>query len=121
MTRQRKRKATDAERQQLEHAILSAILTKGEAGTDVAHDLFERPDDVEPRTWGAIAGGLQAEGLIRRVGDSHTRRSVAHGRRIGQYAIEDAETVQQRCKRLEASAARKRAIQRKLPGMEAEQ
>ena len=114
MTRRPKRKATDAERRQLEHAILSAVLTKGEAGTDDAHNQYELPDDVEPRTWGAITGGLQAEGLIRRVGDSHTRRRIANGRRIGRYVIADAKRARQRCDRLAASTARKRMIPRSL-------
>lgn len=114
MTRCPKRKATDAERRQLAHAILSAVLTKGEAGTDDAHELFELPEDVEPRTWGAVTGGLQVEGLIRRIGESHTHRRVGHGRRIGRYVLANAGKAQQRCDRLAASAARKRPVMRTL-------
>ena len=115
MTSRPKRKATDAERRQLEHAILSAVLTKGEAGCDDAHDLFELPDDVEPRIWGAITGGLQAEGLIRRTGETHTRRAVAHGRRVGLYRVIDAELARKYRDRLAASTARKRPAQLSLP------
>ena len=116
MTRQPTRQATDAEQRQIERAILAALLTKGEAATtDDAHELFELPDDVEPRTWGAITGGLQAKGLIRRVGDRHTTRRIAHGRRIGLFRVTDAARARQRCELLAASAGRKRPAQLSLP------
>ena len=114
MTRRTYRKATATERQQLQHAVLSACLAKSEAGTDDAHELFELPEAVEPRTWGAVTGGLQAEGLIQRVSDSKTRRSVAHGRRIGLYRVTDTEHARQRCDTLAATAARKRPSQQTL-------
>ena len=50
---------------------------------------------MEQRAWGAVTTRLLAEGLLRRVGDYHTRRSVAHGRRIGRYRTPDAERARQ--------------------------
>ena len=114
MTRRSKRQATDTERKQIEHAVLSVVLTNGEAGTDEAHAQFELPEAVEPRIWGAITGGLLVKGLIRRVGETHTRRSAAHGRRIGVYAVTDAVQARKRRDVLAASAARKRLAQQTL-------
>ncbi|NQV29235.1 MAG: hypothetical protein HQ518_33185 [Rhodopirellula sp.] len=99
---------------QIEHALLTAILERGQAGTDDAHAMYELPETVDPRTWGSVTNGLQARGLIQRVGDSHTRRRVAHGRRIGRYIVTDRKLALKYCKRLARAAARKRRAQRSL-------
>jgi len=109
-----KRRATDSERKQIEHALLTAILERGQAGTDDAHDLFELPETVDSRTWGSVTNGLQARGLIQRVGDSHTRRRVAHGRRIGRYVVTDRKRALSHSERLAKAAARKRPAERCL-------
>ena len=96
------------------HALLSAVIDMGEASTDDAHARFELPPNVEQRAWGAVTTRLLAEGVLRRVGDSHTRRSVAHGRRIGRYQTPDADRARQYRDRLAASAARKWPTQRTL-------
>ena len=85
-----RRRATAAEQAQAAYALLSAVIETGEASTDDAHRKYELPPNVEQRTWGAVTTRLLAEGLLRRVGDHHTRRSVAHGRRIGKYRTPDA-------------------------------
>ncbi len=54
---------------------------------------------------------LLAEGVLRRVGDAHTRRSVAHGRRIGRYRATD--TSREYIAML-ATVARQRSAQRTL-------
>ncbi|MDA0284784.1 MAG: hypothetical protein O3B86_15670 [Planctomycetota bacterium] len=109
------RKATDAERAAMEHAILTAVLRNGRAGTDDAHTLFELPDDAEPRCWGAVLNGLVASGLLVRVGDMHTGRDIAHGRRIGLYEAVDAERLNRHVERLAAAVAQRRPAQMTLP------
>lgn len=110
---QRHRRATAAEQAQAAHALLSAVIDAGEASTDDAHARYELPPSVGPSSWGAITIRLLAEGVLRRVGDSHTRRSVAHGRRIGRYRTPDAERARQYRDRLATTAA-KRPAQRTL-------
>jgi hypothetical protein len=102
------------EMKQIEYALLTAILERGQAGTDDAHALFELPETVDPRLWGSATNGLQARGLIQRVGDSHTRRRVAHGRRIGRYIITDRKRALIYCRQLARMAARKRPAERSL-------
>ncbi len=83
------RRATAAEQAQAAYALLSAVIETGEASTDDAHRKYELPPSVEQRAWGAVTTRLLAEGVLRRIGDAHTRRSVAHGRRIGRYRATD--------------------------------
>lgn len=66
---------------------------------------------MEQRAWGAVTTRLLAEGVLRRVGDAHTRRSVAHGRRIGRYRATD--TSRDYLTTL-AKSARQRPAQRTL-------
>lgn len=87
------RKATDDERQQMEAALLAAVVEYGVASTDDAHARFELPDDVQPKTWGTITGILKAKALLCRIGEVQTRREIAHGRRIGVYVASDADAV----------------------------
>lgn len=86
MTDQTNRPATVTEQAQMAHALVSAVIDLGIASTDDAHQRYELPTTAEPRTWGAITNPLLADGVLCRVGDTHTRRRVAHGRRIGLYA-----------------------------------
>ena len=109
------RKATDPEKKAMEIAILTAVLRFGRAGTDNGHALFELPDDVEPRTWGAVLNGLVASGLLVRVAEMHTQRDIAHGRRIGLYEAVDAERLNRHVERLAAAAAQWRPAQMLLP------
>ena len=108
------RTATAAEQAKMAQALLSAVIEAGEASTDDAHTRYELPPGVKPRAWGAVTARLVAEGLLRRVGDSHTRRSVAHGRRIGRYRTPDVKRARQYRDTLAATAARKRSTQRTL-------
>ena len=87
------RSATPAEKSQMAHALVSAVIDLGVASTDDAHCRYELPSTVEPRAWGAIITRLLAHGVLRRVGDAHTRRRVAHGRRIGRYHAPDIATI----------------------------
>ena len=96
------------------HALLSAVIDMGEASTDDAHRRYELPPIVEQREWGIVTGRLLAEGVLRRVGDSHTRRSVAHGRRIGRYRTPDADRARQYRDRLAASTTKKKRMQGSL-------
>lgn len=112
------RRATVAEQAQAAHALLSAVLEHGAAGTDEAHRRFELPDSVDQRAWGAVTMRLTIDGILQRVGDRHTRRAVAHSRRIGVYVAPDPERAREHCERLAADAARPRPAQRTLPGME---
>ena len=109
------RKATEAEQAAMAHAQLTAVLKHGTAGTDHAHALFELPHEVEPRSWGAVCGGLVASGLLIRVGEMHTGRGIAHGRRIGLYAAVDMRRLEHHVKRLAATAAQRRPAQLTLP------
>ena len=113
------RRATAAEQSQAAFALLSVVIDLGEASTDQAHQKFELPPNVEPRTWGAVTMRLLAEGVLRRVGDAHTRRSVAHGRRIGRYVTSDVDRARQYRNTLATTAA-KRPAQRTLFGTEGE-
>ncbi len=51
MTRPHIRPATYAEKTQMECALLLAVIDRGIASTDDAHDRYELPSDVEPRSW----------------------------------------------------------------------
>jgi len=81
--RRSRRRASEAEQAQAAHALLTAILDQDEAATDDAHRRYELPSACDQRAWGAVTMRLLADGLIVRTGDQHTRRAVAHGRRIG--------------------------------------
>lgn len=109
-----RRRASASEQAQAAHALLSAVIDAGEASTDDAHSRYELPPSVEQRAWGAVTTRLLAEGVLRRVGDSHTRRSVAHGRRIGRYRATD--TSRDYLTTLAVSATRTRPAQRTLFG-----
>src|SRR5712691_4338429 len=85
----RPRRATVAEQAQAAHALMCAVIESGEALTDDAHRRYELPPTVEQRAWGAVPTRLLADGVLNRVGDRHTRRSVAHGRRFGRYRTPD--------------------------------
>lgn len=102
------RKATDAERQQMEAAFLAALLERGVATTDDAHSLFELDADVQPKVWGSIVGALLAMGFIQRIGETPTRRAIAHGRRIGVFIATDVEEVRRYLAGLLASLTRRR-------------
>lgn len=106
-----RRRATAAEQAQAAYALLCAVIDAGEASTDDAHVRYELPATVEQRAWGAVTTRLLAEGVLRRVGDAHTRRSVAHGRRIGRYRATD--TSRDYLTTL-TTAARQRPAQRTL-------
>ncbi|MFM9965724.1 MAG: hypothetical protein ACKV2Q_31455 [Planctomycetaceae bacterium] len=110
----RARRATAAEQAQAAHALVSAVIESGEASTDEAHRRYELPPSVEQRVWGAVTTQLLAEGVLRRVGDVHTRRSVAHGRRIGRYVLANGNRARRYRDTLAATAARKRPTQRTL-------
>ena len=84
------------------------MIESGEASTDEAHRRFELPPSVEQRVWGAVTTRLLAEGVLRRVGDVYTRRSVAHGRRIGRYVAADGVRTCQHHDTLAAATARMR-------------
>jgi hypothetical protein len=114
MTRRTFRPATATEQAQATHALLSAVIQHGEASSDDAHRLYRLPDSVDQRMWGAVVAGLLAAGIIRRVGDRHTTRRIAHGRRIGRYAVADIGRAIVHRDRLAASTARKRMIPRSL-------
>jgi hypothetical protein len=109
-----RRRATAAEQAKAAYALLSAAIDAGEfsTSTDDAHARYELPPSVEPRAWGAITTRLLAEGVLCRVGDSHTRRSVAHGRRIGRYRATD--TSRDYLTTLVTAATRRRPAQRTL-------
>ena len=64
--------------------------------------------------WGAVTTRLLAEGVLRRVGDVYTRRSIAHGRHIGRYVSADGNRARQDRDTLAAAAVRKRPTQRTL-------
>ena len=113
-----RRRATAAEQAAATHAFLSALIDLDEAGTDDAHARYELPSTVDQRCWGAIVSGLLASGIIRRVGDRHTSRRIAHGRRIGRYRLIDREQAIAMRDRLAASAARQRDRQPALPGID---
>ena len=113
----RPRRATAVEQAQAAHALVSAVIESGEASTDDAHHRYELPPSVEQRAWGAITTRLLAEGVLRRVGDAHTRRSVAHGRRIGRYVTADVDRARQYRDTL-AMTARQPSAQRTLFGGE---
>ena len=83
------------------------MIESGEASTDEAHRWYELPPSVEQRVWGTVTTRLLAEGVLRRVGDVHTRRSVAHGRRIGRYVAADSIRARQYRDTLATAAARK--------------
>ena len=117
MSRSHCRSATPAEKSRMAHALLSAVIDLGVASTDDAHHRYELPVTVEPRMWGAITHPLLADGVIRRFGDSHTRRRVAHGRRIGLYFAPDIDRARQYASQLKATVSR-RARQMTLPGMD---
>lgn len=111
------RSATPAEKSQMAHALVSAVIELGVASTDDAHSRYELPSTVEPRAWGAITTRLLAHGVLRRVGDAHTRRRVAHGRRIGRYYAPNIVRARHYAGLLTA-AANRRECQRTLPGMD---
>lgn len=93
---------------------MSAVIESGEASTDETHRRYELPPSVEQRVCGAVTARLLAEGVLRRVGDVHTRRSVAHGRHIGRYVSADGNRTRQYRDTLAAAAARKQPTQRTL-------
>lgn len=94
------RSASSAEKAQAAYALIMAVLEKGVASTDDAHGRYELPVAVDQRAWGAITMRLIAEGVLHRVGDTHTRRFVAHGRRIGLYYAPDQVRAQKYATRL---------------------
>lgn len=104
------RRATAAEQSQAAFALLSAVIDMGEASTDDAHARYELPPSVEQRAWGTVTIRLLAEGLLRRFGDHHTRRTVAHGRRIFKFQAPDTERARQYRDAL-AKAARRHDLQ----------
>ena len=114
MKRIKKRKATRQEQYQATHALIASVIELGEAGTDDAHARYELPPSVDQRAWGSVTMRVIADGVLRRVGDTHTRRAVAHGRRIGRYVAPDIEYARQYRDRLAADAANARPAQRSL-------
>ena len=118
MSRYHYRSATTIEQSQMAYALLSAVIDLGVASTDDAHQRYELPVTVEPRMWGAITHPLLADGVLCRFGDSHTRRRVAHGRRIGLYSAPDIDRARQYASRLLTATTSRRARQMTLPGMD---
>lgn len=118
MNRRTYRPATGAEQAQARHALLSVLIDLGEASTDDAHRLYQLPDSCDQRTWGAVVSGLLTTRIIRRVGDLHTSRRIAHGRRIGRYVLVNRLQAIAMRDRLAASAARQRDRQLCLPGID---
>lgn len=114
MRHRRSRRASEVEQAQAAHALLTAVLESGEAATDDAHRRYELPQTVDQRAWGAVTMRLLAEGVISRTGDQHTRRAVAHGRRIGRYIAPDRDRAAAYRDRLAAQAAQHRPRQRTL-------
>lgn len=114
----RPRTATPAEQSQAAHALVSAVIDMGVASTDDAHQRYELPPVVDQRAWGAITTRLLAEFVLVRVGDTHTRRRVAHGRQIGRYYSPDLSRARQYADALTAAASRDRAAQLTLPGID---
>lgn len=114
MIRRTYRPATGAEQAQATHALLSALIDLDEASTDDAHRLYRLPDTCDQRARGAVVSGLLTSRIIRRVGDRHTSRRIAHGRRIGRYVLADRWQAIAMRDRLAASAARQRC----LPGID---
>ncbi|MDA0284586.1 MAG: hypothetical protein O3B86_14655 [Planctomycetota bacterium] len=112
-----RRRATPGELGQAAHDLISSVLELGEAGTDDAHARFELPTAVDQRAWGSVTAGLLTAGVIRRVGDRHTRRAIAHGRRIGRYRTANTDEARRMCEKLSGIAAEPRAVQLVLPGM----
>jgi hypothetical protein len=110
------RRATDEERSRAKHALLSAVIELGEATTDDAHERFELPLSVDQRAWGTITCALRLAGLIQRVDDAQTRRQIAHGRRIGVWAVADGDKAQQELADL--TAAKRRPEPPRLPGFD---
>lgn len=111
------RQATSIEQAQATHALLSALIDLGEASTDDAHRRYRLPDSCDQRAWGAVVSGLLTSGIIRRIGDRHTSRCIAHGRRIGRYVLTDRRRAIAMRDRLAASAPGQRARQLCLPGI----
>ena len=111
------RSATSAEKSQMAHALVSAVIELGVASTDDAHRRYELPSTVEPRAWGAIITRLLAHGVLQRVGNAHTRRRIAHGRRIGRYCAPDIVRALKYASLL-TGAANRRECRRMLPGMD---
>ena len=118
MSRRTIRKATTAEVAQTKHALLCVLVDEGVASTDDAHRRYELPAAVDQRCWGSIVAGLLAAGVIHRVGDRHTSRLVAHGRRIGRYVLTDRNQAIVLRDRLAAAAACERPRQMVLPGID---
>jgi len=114
MTETHTRRATAAELAQAGHSLVSAILELGEAATDDAHRRYELPPAVDQRAWGAVTRRLLILGIIRRVGERHTRRAVAHGRRIGKYVAADPVRARQYLDRAARAAAPRKPAQRQL-------
>ena len=112
-----RRKATDAEMTQAAHALVSAVVALGVASTDDAHARYELPASVDQRAWGAVTTRLIADGLLVRSGDTHTRRGIAHGRRIGRYYCPHLARARQYAESMVVAAPPCRAVQRVLPGM----
>ncbi|MBI1314498.1 hypothetical protein GC176_24665 [bacterium] len=113
------RKATAVEQAQAKHAFLCVLIEQGEGSTDDAHQRYELPESVNQSCWGGLIAGLLAAVTIDRVGDRHTSRSKAHGRRIGRFRLTDREQAIALRDRLAAVAARKRDRQQRLPGVDA--
>jgi len=109
---------TSTEQTQVANALLSTILDLGEASTDDAHLRYELPNAVDQRTWGSVVAGLVACDVIQRVGDRHTNRPVAHGRRIGRYSASNVAKATVVRNHQSASAKRRLDRQQRLPGFD---
>lgn len=111
MSRRTYRLTTGAEQARATHALFDLA----EASTTNAHRLYRLPDSCDQRVWGAVVFGRLTSRIIRRLGDRHTARRIALGRRIGRYVLADRwQTIAMR----ERLAARQRDRQLCLPGID---
>ena len=118
MSRCQYRSATTTEQSQMAHALVSVVIDLGVASTDDAHQRYELPVTVEPRTWGTVTTRLLADGVLCHVTVVATRRRVAHCRRIGLYYAPDIGRARQYAGRLLTEKSSPRARQMTLPGMD---
>ncbi len=72
-----------------QRALLTALLTAGEASADDVRNAVELPPGIDPVCLGAVPGALARTGIIRRVGYVSTCRSVAHARPVALWTLAD--------------------------------
>lgn len=110
----KRRKATLAERNAAEFALLSAIRARRYASTDDAHQLYELPQCVTQSLWGWIVTNCQARGCIRHVGSLNSERKPSHRRPIKLLSVADQDAFTSRLRQLRTFASRQRPKQGSL-------